>query len=194
MTEKLKTAAKPALDTFVYELKIPRDRVAVIIGQKGETKRELQRLTNTKIEVESTEGIVTLSGKDALGLYTGREIINAIGRGFSPERAELLLDPENGYETMNLKDYARNETDLIRLRGRIIGEDGKSRRVIEEMTDVHISVYGKTVGLLGNIEGLPVARRAIQAILGGSRHATVFRWLEGQRRKLRERRMQGGSF
>jgi len=194
MTEKIKTEAKPAMDVFVYELKIPRDRVAVIIGQNGETKRELQRITNTKIEVESTEGIVTLSGKDALGLYTGREIINAIGRGFSPERAQMLLDPENGYETMNLKDYARNETDLIRLRGRIIGEDGKSRRVIEEMTDVYISVYGKTVGLIGNIEGLPVARRAIQAILGGSRHATVFRWLEGQRRKLRERRMQGGSF
>ncbi len=189
----IKTSASPPAE-FVYELKIPKDRVPVLIGTKGETKKQLEAMTRTKIQVDSKEGDVTISGKDPLTLYTTREIIAAIGRGFSPDRAQTLLRQENGFELINLRDYAKSDNDLIRLRGRVIGEDGKSRRVIEELTGVYMSVYGKTIAMIGDLEGLPIARRAIEAILAGSRHASVYRWLENQRKKLRQQQLSQGGF
>ncbi len=190
MAEKINTSAGSG-EIYVYELKIPKERVAVLIGTKGQTKRALQSATKTKIEVDSTEGMITLSGRDALGLYTAREIIMAVGRGFSPERAQTLLGADSGYEAINLRDFARNDDDLVRLRGRIIGEEGKTRRIIEEMTGVYISVYGKTVAMIGPLEGMSIARRAVEAILSGQRHAAVYKWLEKQRRNMREREMLG---
>ncbi|MEK6822549.1 MAG: KH domain-containing protein [Nanoarchaeota archaeon] len=189
----IKTSASPPAE-FVYELKIPKDRVPVLIGTKGETKKQLEAMTRTKIQVDSKEGDVTISGKDPLTLYTTREINAAIGRGFSPDRAQTLLRQENGFELINLRDYAKSDNDLIRLRGRVIGEDGKSRRVIEELTGVYMSVYGKTIAMIGDLEGLPIARRAIEAILAGSRHASVYRWLENQRKKLRQQQLSQGGF
>ena len=195
MTKDIKTSEKSSgPQEFVYDLKVPRERVAVLIGKDGETKKMLEGVTKTKISVDSKEGDVRLSGTDAINLYGAREVIQAIGRGFSPEHALLLMRQENGFDILNLKDYAKNDNDMIRLRGRVIGEEGKSRRVIEELTGVHVSVYGKTVALIGDLEGIPIARRAVEAILGGSRHASVFRWLEDQRRKLRQQQLSQGGF
>jgi ribosomal RNA assembly protein len=176
-------------DEFVYELKIPKERVAVLIGKDGNAKKALEDATKVRINVDSSEGDVTLRSRDGLALYTAREIVRAIGRGFSPEKAQGLLDPENGFEIINIKDYAKHDEDVRRLAGRVIGESGKSRRIIEELTGVAVSVYGKTICLLGKVEGMPVARRAIESLLAGSRHATVYKWLEQQHRKLREQTM-----
>jgi len=63
---------------YSYELKIPKDRVAVLIGKSGEVKKELEGLTKTEMEIDSKEGDITVSGEDALGLYSAREIIKAI--------------------------------------------------------------------------------------------------------------------
>ena len=76
---------------FSYELKIPKDRVAVLIGQKGKIKRDFESQTKTKMKIDSQEGDVILTGKDSLALYSLREVIRAIGRGFNPEIASLLF-------------------------------------------------------------------------------------------------------
>ncbi len=172
-------------EEFVYELKIPLDRVAVLIGQKGETKLQLERVAGAKISVDSHEGEIKLSGSDALQLYSLREIVRAIGRGFSPEIAQLLFKQDYGFELVNILDYAKTKKDVIRLKGRVIGEEGKSRRTLEELTGCHISVYGKTAGIIGQLEWLPMARRAVESLLAGSPHATVYKWLERRRRKMR---------
>jgi len=44
------------------------------------------------------EGDVFVKGEDALGLYSTREIIKAIGRGFNPETAKLLLKQDYSFE------------------------------------------------------------------------------------------------
>ena len=36
---------------YQYELKIPKERIAVLIGKKGETKRVIERTTKTKLKV-----------------------------------------------------------------------------------------------------------------------------------------------
>ena len=39
---------------YSNELKIPKERVAILIGKKGEAKKELEERTKTKIIVERT--------------------------------------------------------------------------------------------------------------------------------------------
>lgn len=178
-------------ETFRYELKVPRDRIAVLIGQKGEAKQQLEQQTKSHINIDSNEGEVHLSGTDAIMLYALKEIIRAIGRGFNPETALQLLKQDYGYEQISIFDYARTKKDLQRLKGRVIGEEGKSRKTIEELTECSISVYGKTVGLIGQHEWLPLARRAVEALLSGSPHANVYKWLERRRRELRRQEITG---
>jgi len=170
---------------FAYELRIPRERVAVLIGAKGETKRKLERDTKTKIEVSSEDGLCRITGTDALLLYLAREVIRAIARGFNPEIARELLKSDYGFEMLSLEEFARNQNDFDRLRGRVIGEGGKSRRTIEELTETHICVYGKTVGIIGPADSIADSRRAIQSLLAGSPHAHVYRWLEKRRKEKR---------
>ncbi len=156
-----------------------------MIGKKGEVKAELEKATKTIIDVDSKEGDVKISGKDALLLYSVREVIRAIGRGFNPDLAKLLLKMDYGFELLSLADYARNQKDIARLKGRIIGEEGKSRKTIEKLTQTFVCVYGKTVGIIGPMEHIADARKAIEKLLTGSSHATVYRWLEKKKKEKR---------
>ena len=170
---------------YSYQLRIPKDRIAVIIGKAGETKKELEKYTGTTIKIDSNEGEVTISGTDALCLYNSREVIKAIARGFNPELAVLLLKGDYSLEIIELRDFCKTKNDEKRLKGRVIGMEGKSRRTIEELTKVYISVYGKTIALIGEASFVPIAKRAIEALLSGSPHSNVYRWLERQRREMR---------
>ena len=170
-------------EEFMYELRIPKDRIAVLIGKGGEVKQELEKITKTKIEVDSKEGEVVITGTDALMLYSVRDVIRAIGRGFNPDIAKLMLKMDYGFELLSLQDYARNQKDMTRLKGRIIGEGGKSRRTIEDLTQTNICVYGKTVGVIGPIDHIADARKAIEQLLSGMPHAQVYKWLEKRRKE-----------
>ena len=46
-----------------YKVGIEPDRVGVLIGKKGEVKRRIEEATNTKIEVNSKSGVVTIKGE-----------------------------------------------------------------------------------------------------------------------------------
>jgi ribosomal RNA assembly protein len=173
---------------YSYELKVPKSRVAVIIGKDGSVKQDLEDSTNIKLEIDSKEGDVIVSGEDALGLYTAREIIKAIGRGFNPEIAKQLLKPDYIFEIIDLREYVGKSKDaMLRLKGRVIGKEGKSRRLIEELTECNISVFGKTISIIGLPEPAASARHAVEILLKGSNHSTVYRWLERRRREMKRR-------
>lgn len=177
------------MNNFSYELKIPRERVAVLIGKQGELKKTLEGDTNTSINIDSKEGDVVVSGDDALGLYTAREIIRAVGRGFNPDIARLLLKQDYVFEIINLNEYAKNKESMIRLKGRVIGRDGKSRKLIEELTECYICIFGKTISIIGNAESSGIAKQAIESLLRGSTHANVYKWLEKRRREIKRRKI-----
>lgn len=170
---------------FMYALRIPKERVPVLIGTKGSVKKRLEEDLNVQLKVDSVEGDVQVFGDDALTLLSAREIIRAIGRGFNPDVALSLTKPDYALEIIDLKDYADTKKALIRKRGRVIGEAGKARRTIEELTETHISVYGKTIAIIGRIEDAQAARKAVDALLGQATHSSVYKNLEQRRAKIR---------
>ena len=172
---------------YSYELKVPKNRVAVIIGKEGSIKKDIEESTNTKLTIDSKEGDVFVSGEDALGLYSAREIIKAIGRGFNPDVAKLLLKQDYVFEVVDVSEFVKSKEAMLRLKGRVIGKEGKSRRLIEELTECNVSVFGKTIGIIGLPESAANARQAIESLLRGSTHANVYKWLESRRRELKRR-------
>lgn len=175
---------------FMNQIKIPQDRVAVLIGKDGETKNAIEKETHTFLDIDSQEGEVNISGKDPLDLFTSAELVKAIGRGFNPEIALSLIKIDFVLEVISVGDYAKTKNDFMRLRGRVIGKEGKARRVIEELLEVSICVYGKTISIIGRGDSVSLARRALESLLSGSPHANVYKWLEKQSVMHKQREMQ----
>ena len=170
-------------------LKIPKDRVGVLIGKNGEIKQLIEDRTGVILDIDSETGEVTVQNENALDPFIAlkvMDIIKAIGRGFSPERAFQLFDENVYFRGFDIRDYAgKSPKHVRRLRARIIGSKGKTRRLIEELTNTEISIMGNTVYVIGPLEELGLAETAIDMLLSGSEHATVYRFLESKRRDLK---------
>jgi len=194
-TEKI-GASRQSLDSavelreFSYDLKVPKERVAILIGKNGEIKKRIEESTNCKLKIDSEEGDVFITGTDSIGLYEAREVIRAIARGFNPDISCLLLKQDYMLDVIDLRDYAPTKNAQIRLKGRVIGQEGRARRVIEELTETHISVYGKTISIIGEIMNVGLAKIAIEKLLEGGMHAGVYKELEKKRRDLRLRKIE----
>ena len=177
-------------EQFSYTLKIPLDRVGVLIGPKGVIKKQIEQATHTQLEIDSNEGDVEIRSDSGVYIYEAREIVRAIGRGFNPDIALQLLKQDYSLEVIQVADFAgKNKNASKRLKGRVIGSEGKAKRELENLTNCALSVYGKTVALIGPVEDVINARRAIEDLLAGSTHARVYRFLEGKRRESRMREM-----
>ncbi len=174
----------------VQELKISPDRVGALIGKNGATKRFIEEQTETMIGVDSKEGLVTVQGENIEGLIAAVEVAKAIGRGFSPERAFQLLDEDMMLEVIDLSNAADSPEQLERVRGRVIGRAGRSREQIEDMTGTQISIYGKTVSIIGMPDQIRIARTAIEMLLSGVPHETVFSFLDKKRREAKQEMLE----
>lgn len=167
--------------------RVPMERVGVLIGNEGATKRRLEEASQSRIEINSETGDVTIyegSEDPSLALKV-RDVVTAIGRGFSEERAQRLFDVDVYLRILDIKDYARSRNRVVELKGRVIGTRGKTRQLIEEMTGAELSVFGHTVAIIGDPLLLDIAVRAVEMILQGSEHAAVYRYLEKMRDQVR---------
>lgn len=169
-------------------IRIPKERVGALIGKEGETKKFIEERTKVVLSIDSEgEVVIDESGaEDPVMPLKVADIVKAIGRGFSPHRAFRLLDDSEYLETIDIRDYVGKKINhVVRMRARIIGTHGKTRRIIEDLTGASLSIYGSTVSIIANDLQLPIARTAIDMILRGSEHATVYRYLERCRPRLR---------
>ena len=177
-------------------LKIPKERVGVLIGPDGKTKKHIEEKLKVELEIDSDAGDVNLSvaenADDPSTLFKAKDLITAIGRGFSPEHAfRLVRDEEAMLDVIDLRSvFGKSEADIKRVQGRIIGMNGKTRRIIEELTDTNVSVYGHTVGMIGTMEQIQIAREAIEMLIKGSMHGTVYRFLHRKRRELKKKKLE----
>ncbi|HDM25496.1 MAG TPA: RNA-processing protein [Thermoplasmatales archaeon] len=171
-------------------IKIPKDRIGALIGHGGETKKHIEERTNVKLDIDSETGEVTINEKEVkepIDILKAEKVITAIGRGFSPEHAFKLFDDDYDLFLFDIRDYAgRSKAHVRRLKGRIIGRKGKTREILEELTESHISIYGHTVAIIADMLFMEPIKTAVEMLLNGSKHSTVYRYLEEKRRKMKE--------
>ena len=173
-------------------LKIPQNRVGALIGTNGDVKKSIEKLTGTILDIDSEDGTVYISPRedmeDPLGVWNANHIVKAIARGFNPEVAMKLIHDDIYLEIMKLPLYiGKSKKALARYKGRIIGKNGKTRELITELAEVDMAVYGKTVSLIGEMDNVLVAKEAIEMILNGSRHKSVYAFLENKKETLKLR-------
>jgi ribosomal RNA assembly protein len=177
-------------------VRIPKERVGVLIGPEGKVKRDIEERLQVKLGIESEAGGVeiTLDEKatDPSILLRAKDVVTAIGRGFSPDEAfRLIRNEDTIFDFIDLRMiFGRSESDITRVKSRIIGMNGKTRRTIEELTEADVVIYGHTVGIIGTFEQADAARTAVQMIIQGSEHHTVYAYLQKKRRELKKEMLE----
>ncbi len=150
---------------------VPKERIKVIKDQKTVKKIE----NSIKIKISFEENSVMIEG-EGVELFQAKNIVKAIARGFSPEKAFRLLDEEETLEIIELTGFTDKKMKVIKAR--LIGTKGKTRKLIENFSGCSVSVYGKTVCLIGNFEQMKIAREAIKMVIRGSKHSKVYGFLQ----------------
>jgi ribosomal RNA assembly protein len=177
-------------------IKIPGDRIGALVGPEGTVKNVIERKLSVDLNVDSQNGTVQITlpsnAEDPTVLFRAKEVVTAIGRGFAPNHAfRLLNDEDTFFEVINLREtVGRSQSDMKRLKGRVIGKEGKTRKIIEELSGANISVYGHTISIIGHADQAAIAREAVRMLIRGSLHGTVYRFLHKKRRELKKQRLQ----
>lgn len=177
-------------------IRIPKERIGALVGPDGTVKNEIEEKLQVQIRVESEDGGVeiTLTEKatDPSVIFRAKDVVTAIGRGFPPENAfRIIRNEDTVFDVIDLRTiFGRSESDVKRVKGRIIGMNGKTRKTIEELTEADVVIYGHTVGLIGTFEQVDAARNAVQMLIQGSQHHTVYNFLQKKRRELKKQMLQ----
>ncbi|MDQ2055440.1 MULTISPECIES: KH domain-containing protein [Halobellus] len=167
-------------------VKVPQDRIGVLIGEGGETMREIERRAEVRLDIDSESGAVAIDDVgDPVSGMLAPDVVRAIGRGFTPEAALSILDDElRTFELVDLESHTRNKNDLQRQKGRLIGENGRTRELMEELTGAEVVIKGTTLGVIGQPEEVDAVRRAVGMILDGAPHGAVYSFLERKHNEL----------
>ncbi|MFB6115758.1 MAG: pre-rRNA-processing protein PNO1 [Candidatus Nanohalobium sp.] len=163
------------------EVKIPEERVGVLIGEGGETKEEFEDYTDCELVVE--DNVARIEG-DALAEMNAQKVVKAIGRGFAPDKAFKLMERDTALYIIDIGEYATTSNSRDRLKGRVIGREGEARRHIEKMCEIDMVIYGKTIGMIGKAQNIEVAQEAVNMLLNGSSHSTAYNFLEKNQAKI----------
>jgi len=156
-------------------VRIPEERLKILKRDK-KLKEQLERFTESKIQLNED---VEIDCDDPLKVLRIKMVIQAFGRGFDFDTALNLLDEDYSLEVIEIKDYAgKSRERMVVLKGRVIGTEGKTKKLIENFTETKIAVYGKTISIIGRWNRTPIARKAVEMFLNGSLHNTVYRFLE----------------
>lgn len=180
--------------SFEKLLRISTDRVGVLIGRSGDTKSRIESACSVSLDINGDTGeifIKTVGDVEKIRPFKAVEIVTAIGRGFSPDAAMQLLKGEKTLHVVDLHEFAgKSRNQIERIKGRLIGEGGKARKNMENLSGTNICVYGKTVSVIGDTKNLKIAVDAISSISAGSMHGSVYNKMETIRRKEKIQRLQ----
>jgi len=174
---------------FMDIIRIPEERVGELIGKNGEHKKKIEERYGIELKIDQ-EGEVTLIG-DGADTFFAKDVVKAIGRGFSFEDAEKLFKDDYLFCVIDLRDQFDSDNAQKRMKGRVIGEKGKIKKEIEEATESIICIHGHTISIIAPDDLMEFAKEAIYKILEGAPHTTVLNYLHTVREKKLALRLKG---
>ena len=179
---------------MVEYLKIPEEKIEVLLKDKEKIKKQIEKATKTKLNINTELNEVEISetsDSDPLLVWKACDLVKALGRGFEPEVVFRLVEEDAELRIIDIKEHiGKSKKAAVRIKGRIIGTEGKARRTIEALTDCYVSIYGRTVSIIGNVENVQIARRAVEGLLKGSKHGNIYKWLEKRRKEVIQKKFE----
>ncbi|MEB3861023.1 MAG: KH domain-containing protein [Desulfurococcales archaeon] len=171
-------------------VRVPPDRLGAVIGAEGTVKKYIMEKTGVNMTIDTENSLVILESDTAapINLMKAGEVVKAIAYGFPPEKAYRLLDEDQILVIVDLKQIVGDSPNhLTRVKARIIGERGRARRTLEEMTGTYIHVGDHYVAIIGDYERAMLAKKAVEMLAEGRMHGTVYRHLDRMLREVRRR-------
>jgi len=165
---------------------LDKDRIAVFLGKTGSQKRIFEKTFKCNIEVDSKTGEVLITAEDSVDLFVVSNIIHAINYGHSPQAAMRLEDETFVIDTIDVKPFAKDSTRLKTIMGRVIGKEGATRKVIEEITKCSVSVKDHFVSVIGPYENTILVHEAVEMLIKGASHKTLYGFLEKKSTKIHD--------
>lgn len=154
----------------IYSEKLPR-----IL----KNKKRLEENLNVKI---SSKGREVFAEGIPENEYIAEKVIDALNMGFPFREAILLKDEDFVLEIISIKDYTKRK-DLERIRARIIGKQGKTKKTLSQLTKCFFQVKDNEVGIIGSPEYVENAHEAVISIIKGSKQSNVYKYLEKHQTK-----------
>lgn len=141
---------------------------------------KLKQISDVEISYDEKAKVFNISStRNPYEAVKVASVIKAIDYGFSVDDALKLMSDDYMLDVIDLKQAVGNNPDALRrIKGRIIGENGKTKKIIQEYTGVLISIGEHTVVMLGIYEQLAIAKRAIEMLIEGKEHSTVYKFLD----------------
>lgn len=183
-------------DGVFKTVRVSKDRIGSIVGKNGKVKTEIESKCKVYLDIDGETGDVSIRLKDKnsllqSGIFKASEIILAISKGFAPQRAFRLMSDECILQLVDLREYSgKSLNSLDRIKSRLIGQNGKFRRNLENFSGCDISIYGHFAGFIGTFDENSLALNAILMICKGSSHKSVYHMLEEHKRKKKLERLE----
>jgi ribosomal RNA assembly protein len=159
-------------------VRISEERIPAVIGKGGRTKASIEKWTSTHLDIGD---VVRIEGEDPIMVLKARDMVCALGRGFSIQQAKRLLEEECVLHVLSLNNESRKKRE--RLIARAIGSEGIVKKRIEEESGAIVCISGKTLSLIGTPEQLRPAEKAVEEILLGKTHAWAYKAMRMRKEK-----------
>ena len=173
-----------------FRITIEKNRLKAI----SDAAKLIEEEFGVKLIIDNDKGEVTIvpgNNTNFDQLMKAKNIIEAISYGFDYNDAQNLRSDDYTLEIIDLRDYVDKDkaNHVNRVKARIIGEDGRAKRVLQELTDTNIVIGDKYIAILGFYENVKIAREALEMLIRGRQHATVYRWIQNWRRENKYREL-----
>ncbi|ABO08606.1 KH domain-containing protein [Pyrobaculum calidifontis] len=163
--------------------------VEPIEAKRARAAREFVKLVDGKYgaraEFDEREMVIKITPGQGTGVDAVlklREMARAVALGFTPQQALMLEDDEYVLAVVDLKEYTDKPNHLRRIKGRIIGEEGRAKHTIEQLAEVSMVVGDHYVAILGKLGDVEIAKRAVEMLIEGKKHSTVYKYIQEAKR------------
>jgi ribosomal RNA assembly protein len=146
-------------------------------------KEEIEKNLKIKLKIERNE--VTIEAKSSVDEYLAEKILDALSLGFDLNVCLQLKNEEFILKKINIKDLVK-ESRVNVVAGRIIGTKGKTKKLIEKLSECEMVIHDHLVAIIGHLNNIEIANHAIQSLIRGSPQSKVYSFLEKSRSKLKE--------
>ncbi len=146
------------------------------IRKLRENQKILEEKLNIKLIIQGKQ--ISFEGQP-INEFEASQVLEAMNFGFELKDALQLTNENFIFRKLNIKDFTRRK-DMKEVRARIIGKEGKTKRTVENISDVAMIINDKenAIGIIGYADSIEEATQGITNLIRGSKQSNVYSFLE----------------
>ena len=159
--------------------------------------KDIKRIAANKTRIEKKYGVKLLIYRNKVVIqplkqdesaWFAEQAIQAIAFGF-PFQVASLIGTDIIFKEISLKDLTTRKSRLRTIKSRILGREGRARKILERLSSCRLLIKNNEIGIIGEPEEVALLSHALEKLVRGSSHGSVYSFMERERKKLKARRL-----